>query len=143
MKNKSRTSLVLMELIITILLFSISSAVCVKLFVQAHIITNKTEELNHAVEKSQSFAEIFRAANGNIDSLFAIYDDAVTDGKSYMQVYYDSEFIETTEPANASYVCNIKVKIENKLSYITIQFVRLKDQNEIYLLDATKFINTQ
>lgn len=143
MKNKSRTSLVLMELIITILLFSISSAVCVKLFVQAHIITNKTEELNHAVEKSQSFAEIFRAANGNIDSLFAIYDDAVTDGKSYMQVYYDSEFIETTEPANASYVCNIKVKIENKLSYITIQFVRLKDQNEIYLLDATKFINAQ
>lgn len=140
MKNKSRTSLVLMELIITILLFSISSAVCVKLFVQAHIITNKTEELNHAVEKSQSFAEIFRATNGDIESLITIYDDAVTDKKSYIQFYYDSDFCETTEPSNASYVCNIHFKTENKLSYIAIQFVSLKDQHEIYSLNASKFI---
>lgn len=142
MKNKSRTSLVLMELIITILLFSISSAVCVDLFVQAHIITNKTEELNHAVEKTQSIAEVFRISDGTINSILPLFDNAVTDGNSYIQIYYDSAFTATTVQTNAAYMCNIKLKGKKQLSYLTIQFIRLKDQNEIYSLDVTKFIRT-
>lgn len=138
--NKSRTSLVLMELIITILLFSISSAVCVKLFVESRLLTNSTEELNHAVEKSQEYAETFRGTDGDINSILALYPSANSDGKTYIQFFYDSNFTETINQTNASYSCNIKINNVSSLASMDIIFIRLKDQTEVYKLNATKYI---
>ena len=41
-----RSSLFLLELIIAILFFSLTSAVCVQIFVRAHLISRQTQELN-------------------------------------------------------------------------------------------------
>ena len=46
-----RSSLFLLELIIAILFFSLTSAVCVQIFVRAHLISRQTQELNMALEK--------------------------------------------------------------------------------------------
>ena len=46
-----RSSLFLLELIIAILFFSLTSAVCVQIFVRAHLISRQTQELNTALEK--------------------------------------------------------------------------------------------
>ena len=45
-----RSSLFLLELIIAILFFSLTSAVCVQIFVRAHLISRQTQELNTALE---------------------------------------------------------------------------------------------
>ncbi len=140
MKNKSRTSLVLMELVITILLFSISSAVCVKLFVQAHLITNNTEELNHSMEIAQSIAEIFRGTSGNIEEIKAIFPKAVGNDKSYLQIYFDNEFNETADSQDSMYVCNISLNNTDKIATIEIKIIRLKDYFEIYSVKTGKFI---
>lgn len=54
-----RSSLFLLELIIAILFFSLTSAVCVQIFVRAHLISRQTQELNTALEKVSGFSEVF------------------------------------------------------------------------------------
>ena len=56
--SAKRSSLFLLELIIAILFFSLTSAVCVQIFVRAHLISRQTQELNTALEKG---IRIFRS----------------------------------------------------------------------------------
>ena len=45
-----RSSLFLLELIIAILFFSLTSAVCVQFFARAHQISRQTQELNYTLQ---------------------------------------------------------------------------------------------
>lgn len=57
--KSSKTSLFLMELIIAILFFSISSAVCIQLFVKSHLLDQKTQEENRLLITCQNLNEIY------------------------------------------------------------------------------------
>ena len=57
--HSSKNSLFLMELILSILFFTLTAAVCLQLFVKAHVLSQDTINLNHAVTQAQNFAEIF------------------------------------------------------------------------------------
>lgn len=53
-KNASRSGLFLLELIISILFFSMASAVCIRLFVQAHVMDrNKKADRSPVCRKFQ------------------------------------------------------------------------------------------
>lgn len=67
----SRSSLFLMELIMAILFFSLTSAVCIRLFVRAHTISQDTINQNHAMAQAQSLAEAWLAAEGDASGLTA------------------------------------------------------------------------
>ena len=53
----SRSGLFLLELMIVILFFAVTSAVCVNLFVQAHLTRTAGAELTAATREVQSAAE--------------------------------------------------------------------------------------
>ena len=74
-ESNSKTSLFLMELIIAILFFSITGAVCVKLFVNAHITAQHSVDLTNAVMWVQNCSEAYTSCNGNLDDLAKIYPD--------------------------------------------------------------------
>lgn len=143
MKTKSRTSLVLMELIITILLFSFCSAVCVQLFVQSHILAQQTKELNFALASSQSFAEVMRGSDGSIESIMNFYPNAASDGYSYIQVYYDKDFNEINPSDNSSeavYIADIKIEKVFDFQNMNINIAKLENYETIYSLDVSKYI---
>ena len=54
-----RSSLFLLELIIAILFFSLTSAVCVQFFARAHQISRQTQELNAALERYPAVRRFF------------------------------------------------------------------------------------
>lgn len=58
-RNSSKSGLFLMELILGIMFFSVAAAICVKLFVSSHQLSEKSIYLNYAVTFSQSIAESF------------------------------------------------------------------------------------
>lgn len=60
MKNRSKTSLFLMEVILSILLFSVCSTICVRLFVQAQRTEQKARDLTHASLLCDSIAAILQ-----------------------------------------------------------------------------------
>ena len=85
-----RSSLFLLELIIAILFFSLTSAVCVQIFVRAHLISRQTQELNTALEKVSGFCEVFLA--GDSFSALLPEDASVSenaDGSAEYLVFYD------------------------------------------------------
>ena len=65
-QNNSRTSLFLMELIIVILFFAIASAICLRLFVGAHLLSEKDKDLSHALVWAQNLSEGFYGCEGRI-----------------------------------------------------------------------------
>lgn len=67
--KSSKSSLFLMELIISILFFSLASAVCIQLFVKAHVLDKHTDEQNHAIVWSQNLAALWQANNGDLNTV--------------------------------------------------------------------------
>ena len=64
--KSSKSSLFLMELIISILFFSIASAVCIQLFVKAHLLNVRTQEKNETVVWVQNLAELWDSCDGDM-----------------------------------------------------------------------------
>lgn len=138
---KSKTSLFLMELIITILLFAACGAVCVRLFVTSYVMTQDTVELNEAVSIAQGFAEVMRGTDGDIDSVLEHYPRAVRGGEGFFEVFYDEDF-EICGYEDASYVSDVTMTPNGAIQNMEVRVVRLSDYKEIYTLDATKYMNS-
>lgn len=138
-KLKSKTSLVLMELIITLLLFSICSAVCVQLFVKSHLLTKETKELNYAVSITQSISEVMNGTDGSLNAIKEFYPTAVGDD-DYFVVYFDEDFNETLDIDNYTYCVDVTVTSVGHLNNMDIVFVKKPDYNTIYSLSSSKYI---
>lgn len=137
---KSKTSLFLMEMIITVLLFAICSAVCVKFFALTHTISQDTKELNESVALAQGFAEVMRGTDGDIDSIIAQYPKAVRGGDDFFEVFYDEDF-NICDYDNAVYVGDVSLSPTGAIQNMEVKIVRLSDYKEIYTLTATKYMN--
>ena len=116
-RNRARSSsLFLMELIIAILFFSASSAVCVQFFVKSHILSQNAQRLNHAVNECSGIAEIVSTSSGideAVDLITGLYPDASVEvssppspegteenvGKTSVsaRIYYNEAFIPCAE----------------------------------------------
>ncbi len=76
--KQSKSSLFLLELIIAILFFSISSAVCVQLFVKSHLIGKETINQNQYCLWSQNLAELWIATDGNLEKATTILNTSIS-----------------------------------------------------------------
>lgn len=74
MRN-SRASLFLMELMISILFFSLSSAVCIQLFAKAHTINKTTENKSNATLIAQDISEYFHYSKGNQEQILSYFTE--------------------------------------------------------------------
>ena len=139
-KAKSRTSLVLMELIITILFFSLASAVCVQLFVRTHLTSNETKKLNEAINITQSIAEVMNGTDGSLTSVQNHYPNAVGDD-DYFVIYYDENFKETDDYENASYAADVTLNATGNLYRLKVDFLQISEYYDIiYSIDTSKYI---
>lgn len=136
---KSKTSLVLMELIITILFFSIASAVCVQLFVKSHLLTKETDELNNAVGICQSIAEVMNGTDGSLYEIKPYFPSAEGED-NYFVIYYDDSFKPTLDVDNYTYFADVTVTSVGKLSTMDINFIKHSDMSSIYSIRASKYI---
>ena len=68
-KNASRSGMLLLELMMAILIFSLSAAVCIQVFVKAHDLSARAEDLAQAVNSCGSAAEILRTADSPREGL--------------------------------------------------------------------------
>ena len=72
--KKRHSSLFLIELMIALLFFSLAAAICIQFFIQAHLLSQRAENLNEAVLIANSLAEEFRATNGDMVETQFFYD---------------------------------------------------------------------
>lgn len=112
MKNRtsSRTGLFLMELILAVLLFSLSSVLCIQMFVKSHTLSKNSVELNHSILWAQNISETFYGCNGNASDMSELFENCNyemdSDQSEYLTLFFDENFTPITlsgNPAEKSY----------------------------------------
>lgn len=88
-----RSTLFLMELMISILFFCLCSAVCVRLFVKSHTVSQDTYNLNMALNQITSMQECFRSGEEMHSS----------------SLYYDKNW-SSCKKEDASFVIQIQIQ---------------------------------
>lgn len=74
--QKSKSALFLMELIIVIFFFALTSAVCLQVFVKAHSVSENTKDLNEAILWADNAAEIFFEFGDDEEMVKGMLDEA-------------------------------------------------------------------
>ena len=73
-KSKRHSSLFLIELMLSLVFFSLAAGICIQFFVHSHLLSQEATRLNNAVLLSQNVAEEFRATNGEMGETTTYYD---------------------------------------------------------------------
>lgn len=72
MKTHSKTPLFLMELVLMLLIFSLSAGICLQIFAKAKRISIESRELDDALLESQKAAEYWKATQGDLQQTAAL-----------------------------------------------------------------------
>ena len=119
-KRSSQLSLFLMELIVAIMFFSLSAAVCVRLFASAHILAEKTGNLENAIMWTQNLSEVYVSKNGDLEQIATLYPDAYLskspedDNISSLVLIFDKDWEPMEQGlSDASYEVILKSSIED------------------------------
>jgi len=72
---KSRSSLFLIEQLIVIAVFAVCAAVCVKIFVESHIISSAGADINNALLVAKNGAESFKSSYGDIERTAQFFEE--------------------------------------------------------------------
>lgn len=90
----SKSSLFLMELIVSILFFSLASAICIQLFVRSHSISAETINLNNAITQAQNLAECWYAAGGDLHAMQdTVSCSSLSDTGDALTLYFDKDWL--------------------------------------------------
>lgn len=138
-KNSSKSGIFLMELILSILFFSIAAAVCVKLFVTAHRLSDQSVNLNHAVAMAESVAEAFYGCNGNVGELETLFPDAGMDEQTMLTINNTDQGLGAFVKINASgelISCEIRIGTPQQ---ITAYQEQRTEFDSVYELQLTLF----
>ena len=105
MTHRSKSTLFLIEQLIVIAVFAVCAAACIRILTSAYFTANDSQATSHAVLRAESAAEIFKAVDGDIDTIASILggtSGTQADGVSGVAVYYDSSW-QVSNEGNASY----------------------------------------
>ena len=132
---KSKSSLFLIELIIVILFFSLSGVVCIQLFVKSHTISENTARENLVINHAQNIAELFRGADGDMDTFLQMLADA---GYDVLPADTDSDYrlVNLSEDLMKGYCCAL-VNQEGSDSMASVRIVFYNRDTQDILYDIT------
>ena len=118
--KSSRSGLFLMEILITILFFSVAGTVCLQIYVKAHLIDKDTTNSSNADEWVQNMAESYYGCAADIDSLLKLYSDSdisTSQDDGQVVIVFDSDWnliTRSSEDKDASYALSLDEKESKK-----------------------------
>lgn len=86
-RAKSKANLFLIELVIMLMFFAVAAAICLGIFSQAQLTSQKANSLSNASLKAQSAAECYKAANGDLNEAALLLGGEVDENGSLMLCY--------------------------------------------------------
>ena len=113
--NHSGTRLFFIEFLIVLFFFLIISTVCLRLFVQSHSMTKRTEELFQAQEAAASVAELLEAGGDSVSVLLTAYPEAVLDDSGLdpvITICFDQDF-HSCSPKKESYSLTVPLIVDS------------------------------
>lgn len=139
MRN-SRASLFLMELMISILFFSLSSAVCIQLFVKAHTINADTEDKSNATLIAQDISELFHHTKGDKEQLLSYYTKYESTTNEVL--LYFSENGSSCAKEGARYIATLSFEQNRAYRILTMEITCMEKEEILYSSTLKKYIQT-
>lgn len=139
-KTRSKSSLFLMELIIVLMFFSLSAAICMKVFAVSKVKTDTARDLAQASFAAESFAEVYKEYRGDMGKVGEYYSvNGVTSSTKRMVFFYDSEWNRITDGGDAVYSMGIVTDRDKNLLRASIRVARVdaSDKSIIEIVAAT------
>lgn len=137
MRN-SQASLFLMELMISILFFSISSAVCIQLFVKAHTINQTTEDKSNATLIAQDICEYFHYSNGDKQEILSYYWDYEETEEAVL--LYFTESGTPCSKIGARYTATLTFERELSFHILSLEIRCVDQKDALYSTQLKKYI---
>lgn len=134
-KPTSKSGLFLLELVLGILFFSLASAVCVSLFVNARLTSTRSRDLTEAVLQAQTAAESYRSVDGDMERLCQLLDAQQQEDTLYL--FYDKDWQPAADPSLARYVLSIHSEDHGRLD--TAQILVTKGEEELFSLSLKQY----
>lgn len=136
MRN-SRASLFLMELMISILFFAISGAVCIQLFVKAHTINELTENKSKATLIAQDICEYYHHTGGDKAEMLSYYWD-YEESEDFILLYF-TESGSICSKVGAKYVATLYFGQESSYHTLTLDIKDVGDKQSLYSTKIRKY----
>lgn len=138
-KSARRSSLFLLELMISILMFSVASAWCVRLFVTVRSVVVRTEEQNRGQNLAAGYAELF-LASGNFEA-FLLQEGAEQRESGEITRYYlgYDRNGNVCKRAEAYFAFDIAIEDKEDFSTCYFSFRRADEKEDIYTLEVEKY----
>jgi type II secretory pathway pseudopilin PulG len=103
MNTRSKSGLFLIELIVVILVFSLSAATCLNLFFRSRQISIESRMLSHASMAVQSAADCYKSAAGDLKRTAELTGGELHD-EGTLTLYYDAFWERVDAPASYAVV---------------------------------------
>ncbi len=87
----AQSSLFLMEMMVVILFFALTSAICVHLFAQSYQTAKHSEDLTNGVLQAESAAELYKSTAGDLQQTAELLD-AKWEAVGSLTVLYDAHW---------------------------------------------------
>ena len=127
--KRGGNGLLLTELLIALLFFSLSAAVCLQLFVASHLQNIAAEDLSRATIEAQNIAECFKASNGNMELTAELL--GVPSSGMQLRIYYDEAWSRVHYGSAFSSLLTARGLSEGALSAV----VTVYDRNNKVMLE--------
>lgn len=138
--KSSKSGLFLMELILSILIFSLAATVCVQMFVKGHSLSEESVRLNHGVIWCQGLADSFYGCDGDLKEMNQYLDNSVlSDNESRLCIFYDEDFNCLSSDTGHKYCVEGLLKSEDDLLILNITCKDSSDGQIIYELSPTLY----
>ncbi len=124
--TQSKSSLVLMEIIISVFILAFTSAICISFFVAGYLTDRDNKALVHALEEVGNSSEIILAYEGDMEKLAMLTESMITDNK--LVLYYSKEF-ERCDSSEAKYKLEI-IKSDDLVSVFSLNYVDVYNNSE-------------
>ncbi|MFI3208111.1 MAG: hypothetical protein R3Y40_03135 [Eubacteriales bacterium] len=142
MRQTRKSSLFLIELIIAILFFSLSSAVCVSLFGASHSMTEESENRNVALLEAQSIAEIYRNDKGNLSTIINM--TLATEIEEGTYIYYlDESGAYVIEESTTTYCVEFTVNEEMQMLTLDIEVTPPDSEDNVIEFSTKIYLQNQ
>jgi type II secretory pathway pseudopilin PulG len=129
----SHGSRFLIEFLIVLLIFMLTSSIMIQLFVQGSQTSTDAYALNRAVVRAQAITETALSSEGEEEALSRAFVPAA-DG---YELYYDGDFLET-DAAGCVYLTRINVYREDLMLHANV--IIEKEGTEIYSVRTKRYL---
>ena len=132
-KHSSRTSLFLIELVLSIFFFIVAATICLQLFVNTFFLSRETIDTNHALLWSQNLAEPFLGGNGDYSIIKKIYStedcsmELPIKSSDYLLLCFDKDWNAIPSLATSNYVVFSVFQKDETFAYQHIYIAKSPD----------------